>query len=397
MNTHTYSHSRLETFRNCPRQFKIQYIDKIKTETESIEAFMGGIVHEVLEKLYKDVSMTKIPTRDEVLAHYDKVWDEKWHDGITVVKKDYTPDNYREVGRKCAAEYYDGHHPFDDTRTIALEHLVFFPLDEDEDYWVRGFIDRVAVTDDGRYEIHDYKTSGRLKTQGQIDKDRQLALYQIAVQRDWKDAKSVELVWHYLAFGKELRSARSADQLEELKRETMELIRSIEDESVFRPRESALCGWCAYQEYCPAKKHLFLTGGLSRNEYLDEPGVRLVNKYAELDGKKASLDLEIRKVKDALIAYARKHEIEVVKGSDYRVLVRFYKGLSFPKREEAGRQELEDLVRASGLWEKVSVMSPVSLAKLVERGDLDGELARKIAAMGKEEERPWVKLSGFGR
>ncbi len=397
MNTHTYSHSRLETFRNCPRQFKIQYIDKIKAETESIEAFMGGIVHEVLEKLYKDVSMTKIPTRDEVLAHYDKVWDEKWHDGITVVKKDYTPDNYREVGRKCATEYYDRHHPFDETRTIALEHLVFFPLDEDENYWVRGFVDRVAVTDDGKYEIHDYKTSGRLKTQGQIDKDRQLALYQIAVQRDWKDAKSVELVWHYLAFGKDLRSARNADQLEELKRETMELIRSIEGESAFRARESPLCGWCAYQEYCPAKKHLFLTGGLSRNEYLDEPGVRLVNKYAELDGKKADLDLEIRKVKDALIAYARKHEIEVVKGSDHRVLVRFYKGVSFPKREEAGRQELEDLVRASGLWERVSVMSPVSLAKLVERGDLDGELARKIAAMGKEEVRPWVKLSGFGR
>ena len=397
MNTHTYSHSRLETFRNCPRQFKIQYIDKIKAEMESIEAFMGGIVHEVLEKLYKDVSMTKIPTRDEVLAYYDKVWDEKWHDGITVVKKDYTPDNYREVGRKCATEYYDRHHPFDETRTIALEHLIFFPLDEDENYWVRGFVDRVAVTDDGKYEIHDYKTSGRLKTQGQIDKDRQLALYQIAVQRDWKDAKSVELVWHYLAFDKELRSVRSADQLEELKRETMELIRSIEGESAFRARESALCSWCAYQEYCPAKKHLFRTGGLSRNEYLDEPGVRLVNKYAELDGKKADLDLEIRKVKDALIAYARKHEIEVVKGSDHRVLVRFYKGLSFPKWEEPGRQELEDLVRASGLWERVSVMSPVSLAKLVERGELDGELARKIAAMGKEEERPWVKLSGFGR
>ena len=217
------------------------------------------------------------------------------------------------------------------------------------------------------------------------------------IVRDWKDAKSVELVWHYLAFGKELRSTRSADQLEDLKQETLELIRSIERESDFRPRESALCNWCAYQEYCPAKKHQFLIGGLPRNEYLEEPGVRLVNRYAELDRKKADLDIEIRKVKEALIAYARKHEIEVVKGNDHRVLVRFYKGLSFPKREEPGRQELEDLVRESGIWERVSVMSPVSLAKLVERGDLDGELARKIAAMGKEEVRPWVKLSDFGK
>jgi len=353
---------------------------------------MGGRVHEALEKLYRDVQMTKLPTRDDVLGYFDRIWDEKWHEDVIVVKKDYAPENYREVGRKCVSEYYDMHHPFNATRTIALEHLVFFPLDEGENYWVRGFIDRAALTDDGKYEIHDYKTSGRLKTQGQIDKDQQLALYQIAVQRDWKDAGHVELVWHYLAFGKELRSARSPDQLDKLKRDTMELIRSIERESDFRPRESALCSWCAYQEYCPAKKHGLLTAGLSRNEYLSEPGVNLVNKYAELETKKADLEMDLRKVKEALIAYARKHKVEVVKGSDHRVLIRFYKGLSFPKREEPGRQELEDLVRESGLWERVSVMSPVSLAKLVERGDLDDGLARRIAAMGKEEVRPWVKL-----
>jgi putative RecB family exonuclease len=366
-------------------------------ETESVEAFMGGRVHEALERLYKDIQMTKLPSKEEALTYFEKAWHDHWHDRVVVVKKDYTPENYREVGRKCVAEYYDRHHPFEHPRTIALEHLVFFPLDEDEHYWVRGFIDRVAVNDDGKYEIHDYKTSGRLKTQGQVDKDEQLALYQIAVQRDWRDAENVDLVWHYLVFGKELRSKRSAEELEELRRRTMELIRGIETESDFRPRESALCSWCAYQEYCPAKKHTLLTDGLSRNEYLNEPGVKLVNTYADLDRKKADLELEIQKVKDALIDYARRHKVEVVKGNDHRVLVRFYKGLSFPKKEEAGRRQLEDLVRESGLWERVSVMSPVSLAKLVERGDLDDELARRLAALGKEEVRPWVKLRGPGR
>jgi putative RecB family exonuclease len=396
MPAHTYSYSRLETFKSCARQFKIQYIDKIPAKTESIEAYMGSRVHEALEKLYRDVQMTKLPVRDEIVACYDRIWTEKWHDGIKVVKKEYSADNYREVGRRCVAEYYDRHHPFDETRTLALEHLVFFPLDEDQHYWLRGFVDRVAVTDGGTYQIHDYKTSGRLKTQGQIDHDQQLALYQIAVQRDWRDAESVELVWHYLVFGKELRSVRSPKDLEDLKRETLGLIKSIEAESDFRPRESALCDWCAYQEYCPAKKHLVMTAGLTRNEYLDEPGVRLVNRYAELDRQRGELDLETQKVKAALIEYARKHDVEIVKGDDHRVMVRFYKGLSFPTKDDPGRKALEELVRASGLWERVSVMSPVSLAKLVERGELDQALARKLAAMGKEEVRPWVKLSGPG-
>ena len=60
-------------------------------------------------------------------------------------------------------------------------------------------------------------------------------------------------------------------------------------------------------------------------------------------------------------------------------------------------RELEELVKAEGLWEQVAVMSPVSLSKLVERGALDTELARKISDMGRQEERPWVKLSKLRR
>jgi putative RecB family exonuclease len=394
---HTYSHSRLETYRNCPRQFKIQYIDKIKSETESVEAFMGSRAHDALEKLYRDVRMTKLPTKDEILSYYDRVWEENWHDGVTIVRKEYSADNYKEVGRKCVADYYDAHHPFNDTRTIALEHLVFFPVDDDEQYWLRGVIDRIAAKGEGTYEIHDYKTSGRLKTQAQVDKDPQLALYQIALQRMWKDVKSVDLVWHYLQFGKELRSRRNADDLEKLKGDTMGVIKSIEQETEFRPYESALCDWCAYTEYCPAKKHVLLTDELPPNEYRNEPGVKLVNTYADLDRKKDELEAELQKVKHAIIDYARTNEVEVIKGSGHRVLVRFYKGLSFPKKEDPERQALEELVKESGLWERVSVMSPVSLAKLVERGALDDDLARKIAAMGKDEVRPWVKLSRTGR
>jgi putative RecB family exonuclease len=394
----TYSHSRLETYENCPRQFKLQYVDKIEIEeAESVEAFLGSRVHEVLEKLYKDLRMAKLPTLDEVLAYYEKVWDGNWHDGVTIVRTDYTAENYKEVGRRSLAEYYEQHHPFDESRTIALEYRVSFPIDEAGNYRIRGVIDRLSVSKDGTYEIHDYKTSGRLPTQDQVDTDRQLALYHLAVGQMWPDVKDVELVWHYLVFGKELRSRRTAGELENLRRAVVERIRIIEADTDFRPRESALCDWCPYPPYCPAKKHEFEMAGLSPGEYAGERGVTLVNRYADLDRRKAEIETEIEQVKDALIDYAREKEIEVVKGSDHRVLVRFYRGLALPRKDEAGREELERLVKESGLWEQVAVMSPVSLAKLVEKGRLDPELARKISDMGRQEERPWVKLSRLRR
>ena len=50
-----FSYSSLESFNKCPSQFSFRYIDKIKSNDESIEAFMGKRVHEALEYLYNEV------------------------------------------------------------------------------------------------------------------------------------------------------------------------------------------------------------------------------------------------------------------------------------------------------------------------------------------------------
>lgn len=392
----TYSHSRLETYQNCPRQYKLQYIDKVEIEeVESIEAFLGGRVHEALEKLYKDVRMTRLPAVEEVIAHYEKLWDENYHQGITIVRAEYTADNYREIGRRCLADYYRRHCPFDSTRTIGLEHLVFFPLDEEQQYWIRGIVDRLAVANDGTYEIHDYKTTGRLKTQQDADQDRQLALYHMALERMWPDVKNVDLVWHYLVFDREMRSRRTPEELKTLRQDVMAIIHKIEADTEFRPHESALCDWCAYPEYCPAKKHASLTANLAPNKYLEEPGVKLVNAFADLERRKREIEQDIAQVKEALIRYARAKGVEVIKGSDHKALVRFYRGLGFPNKDEPGRAQLESLVKELGLWDIAAVLSPVSLAKLVEGGTLDPEVAKRLSALGRDEERPWVKLSSL--
>lgn len=392
----SYSHSRLETYGNCPRQYKLQYLDKIEIEeAESVEAFLGGRVHETLEKLYKDVRMTRLPSLEEVLAYYEKIWDENWHEGVHIVRADYTADNYREVGRRCLADYYRRHHPFDSSTIIALEQLVSFPLDGEEKYWIRGVIDRLALAPDGTYEIHDYKTSGRLRTQAEADKDRQLALYHLAIERMWPDVKDVDLVWHYLVFGKELRSRRTPAELKTLKQEILAAIETIERDTEFRPHEGPLCDWCSYPDYCPAKKHAVLTSKLAPNKYLEEPGVKLVNAFADLNRRKHEIEQDLEQLKEALIRYAREKDVEVIRGSDHKVLVRFYRGLGFPGRDEPGRGQLEALVKDLGLWDRVSVLSPVGLAKLVESGALDRDVASRIAALGCEEERPWVKLSNL--
>ena len=62
----TYSHSRVSTYENCPYQYKLHYIDKIKVDIPTtIECFMGDMVHRTLERLYKDKKFYK-KTRSEI-------------------------------------------------------------------------------------------------------------------------------------------------------------------------------------------------------------------------------------------------------------------------------------------------------------------------------------------
>jgi ATP-dependent helicase/DNAse subunit B len=66
-----YSHSRLETFKTCPKKFYYNYIEKPDIEKKnSIEAFMGSMVHLALEKLYTDLKFLKINSLDQIIDYY---------------------------------------------------------------------------------------------------------------------------------------------------------------------------------------------------------------------------------------------------------------------------------------------------------------------------------------
>jgi putative RecB family exonuclease len=247
-----YSHSRLSTFEQCKLKYKFQYIDKIVPEVEkSIEAHLGSSVHSTLEWLYSEVKEGRIPTLDDFITYYSKVWIEEYKPEFI---ENYGRDDkfYFNKGFQFLLEYYNRYKPFNDN-TIEVEKEIFIDLDESGEFKIRGFIDRLAYNlKTMEYEIHDYKTSGTMPSDEKIEKDRQLALYSIAVKEMFGKDKEVKLVWHYLFFNKRIESRRTQEQLEQLKKETLELIRVIEAATDFPASKSRLCDWCPFKPICPA-------------------------------------------------------------------------------------------------------------------------------------------------
>jgi putative RecB family exonuclease len=249
-----YSHSRLSTFEQCPKKFQFKYLDKIIPPIEkSIETHLGKCVHETLEWLYKEVKDNKrVPSLDEVLEDYTQRWENRWEDGIKIVNHILTKKDYFNKGIRFLLEYYMKHKPFEDN-TIGIEERIFIELDEDGKYKLQGFIDRLVYNlETGEYEVHDYKTSNNLPNTEKIENDRQLALYSIAVKEKFGKDKDVSLIWHYLAFNRKIESKRTNEQLEKLKKETIELIDRIETAENFPTKKSTLCSWCEYKPICPA-------------------------------------------------------------------------------------------------------------------------------------------------
>jgi putative RecB family exonuclease len=388
-----YSHSQLSMYQQCPLKYKLCYRDKIKRDVEGVEAFLGTMVHETLKKCYDDARLTKVDSLVDLLSYYDNIWQQNWHDLIVITKKDLKQEHYQALGKKMIETYYERYAPFDSDMTIGTEMRLNFTIDDKNKYRMMGYVDRLSRISDDIYQIHDYKTSAHLPSQEDADNDRQLGLYQIGIQKKWPDIKKARLIWHYLAFDRELISSRSDEAISELVLETTRLIDEIDSATDFPPKESGLCDWCEYPDLCPMRKHFYTVEALPVNEYLNEPGVVLVNRYADLKGKAGEIDEEMTKVKEALIDYARREQVEVIKGSNRMVRVRFDEKLKFPGKSEVERGELDGVINRAGKWMEVSQLDTTALTRVIEHGLWDKDLIGEVMKYGRIEETSTVYLS----
>ena len=358
---------------------------------------MGSCVHDALELLYRDLMKTKLNTLEDLIKFYESTWQTEWSDEIAIGNPNYNKEHYFNLGKKCVENYYQRYYPFDQDQTIGVEKNIKLKWGE---YEVTGYIDRLAREVKGVYSIHDYKT-GFMMEQDYADKDRQLALYSIAVKQNYKEAKEVKLVWHYVAYGEDVISRRTDKDLAALKDKILGLIKEMniaEQEDNFPARETK-CDWCGYWQHCPKKKHLFKIQKLPKNKYLNESGVKLANKYIKLAEQKSGINRqsrikalvvaeEMEKVKQAILEYAKKHEIEALNGDGSLVAINKTKDYSFPTKSSDPERynELENLLKGTKYWNDISVVNAAKLDQLLASDVFDNRLKNEIIKLAPLEE-----------
>jgi putative RecB family exonuclease len=249
--TRAYSHSALKTFETCPLQYRYKYVEGLRTGRETVEAFLGSRVHEALEWLYREVLLENAVSLEDFLEEFRRLWAERWHENVVLVRKNLPSRFYSNRGEECLKQYYERHRPFAHGSVIGLEMTLPITLEVGCDVPFTGVIDRLVEVSSGRFEIHDYKTAGRLPALREMSRDRQMGLYQIGVRQMFPDCGGVEVVWHYLVFDKQMRVPFSEADLEWVKWEALRIVKRIEGETRFPASPGPLCRWCEYVEICP--------------------------------------------------------------------------------------------------------------------------------------------------
>ena len=164
------SYSQYTQYANCPRQWKLNYIDKLSEYTQSIYTLFGSAFHETLQ------SYLTIMYEDSVVAA-DK---EDWYK----ILKDFMAKEYRKamaMGQDPAftnafemGEFYQHgveildfvfrnrsvYFPKKDHELVGVEIPLDVAMDVNENVKFRGFIDLIIKDKrDNTYKVIDIKTS----------------------------------------------------------------------------------------------------------------------------------------------------------------------------------------------------------------------------------------------
>lgn len=241
------SPSKLLAFLDCPRRYRMQYLDRPSPPKRSQRAHtsLGNAVHNALRDWWDAPERT--PQAGALLLA--RSW-------IDVGFRDAAHSaGWRARSEEHVTAYLEG--VDGSTQPRGIERTVGFVSG---DVRFTGRVDRLDERD-GELVVVDYKTSRRPPTEEDVRTSLPMALYAAAVWKMFRRPTfAVEL--HHVPTGQVVRHDHTPESLtrqvdrakaiaRDARRAEESYAREGEGSSAFPAQPGPLCGWCDFRAHCP--------------------------------------------------------------------------------------------------------------------------------------------------
>jgi putative RecB family exonuclease len=245
------SPSRASDFMTCPLLYRFRTVDRLP-EPSSPDAVRGTVVHKVLEDLFDLPAQER--TRERAGTMLEPAWEAVLAAAPEVAEM-FGPEG-PEIGAWLAScgDSLDRYFTLEDpTRLEPAERELYVEVLLESKLLLRGFVDRVDIAPTGEVRVVDYKTGRSPHPAFEAKALFQMKFYALVI---WRTRGVVPRVLQliYLGNGEVLRYSPDERDLLATERKVEALwraIRTAQESGDWRPRKSALCGWCAHQSICP--------------------------------------------------------------------------------------------------------------------------------------------------
>ncbi|HSE07320.1 MAG TPA: RecB family exonuclease [Nocardioidaceae bacterium] len=245
------SPSRASDFMSCPLLYRFRTLDRLP-EPHSPDAVRGTVVHKVLEDLFDLPAQRRTP--QEAAELLQPAWESVLEADPEIAEM--FGEEGPEIGswlascRQSLERYFALEDP---TRLEPAERELYVETLLESKLLLRGFVDRIDVAPTGEIRVVDYKTGKAPHPAFEAKALFQMKFYALVLWRT-RGIVPAMLQLVYLGSGELLRYSPDEADLRATERKVEALWRAIslaQETGDWRPRRSALCGWCAHQSLCP--------------------------------------------------------------------------------------------------------------------------------------------------
>jgi len=242
------SPSRVESFLSCPLAFRFSSIEKLP-DLPSVATTRGSLVHRALELLFLEPAAQR--TAQALDRSVATAIDEyRTHPDFTLLALDDDQTaSFDADCRELAANYLTMEDPTT-IRDIGLELRLEAAVG---DLTLRGIIDRLELDDDGELIVTDYKTGRAPSPNWERKSLSGLNFYAFLCESIFgKRPAAIRLM--YLKSGETITATPTTQSTKFLTTRTSAVYKAVAsacERDDFRPRQSALCNYCSYQQWCP--------------------------------------------------------------------------------------------------------------------------------------------------